>query len=187
MLNLSIAEVHGVVTFYNDFRTEPRPRTPSTCAGPRRARPSARRRCHADAARGSRSGRRRRGRPRCSASATARSAPRACSTAAVHGRLSPERLAALTEAWRDDRRAITGTFPATRPRSPSAPTRSPPPRLRRRTVVRNGSRGMLWLEPLVEVETRRGRVGYGNVTPEDVDWRTAARRRDHRCLGVVDE
>ena len=35
-------------------------------------------------------------------------------------------------------------------------------------VVRNGSRGMLWLEPLVEVETDAGRVGYANVTPADV-------------------
>ena len=36
------------------------------------------------------------------------------------------------------------------------------------TVVRTGSRGMLWLEPLVEVETSLGRVGYGPVTPADV-------------------
>ena len=35
-------------------------------------------------------------------------------------------------------------------------------------LVRNGSRGMLWLEPLVEVETEAGRVAYGPVTPEDV-------------------
>ena len=28
-------------------------------------------------------------------------------------------------------------------------------------VVRNGSRGMAWLEPLVEVATPRGRVAYG--------------------------
>ena len=35
-------------------------------------------------------------------------------------------------------------------------------------LVRNGSRGMLWLEPLVEVETDQGRVAYGPVTPEDV-------------------
>ncbi|MFZ3495987.1 formate dehydrogenase beta subunit [Streptomyces sp. 5.8] len=35
-------------------------------------------------------------------------------------------------------------------------------------LVRNGSRGMLWLEPLVEVETPRGRVGYGPVSPSDV-------------------
>ena len=35
-------------------------------------------------------------------------------------------------------------------------------------IVRNGSRGMLWLEPLVEVETPAGRVGYGPVKPSDV-------------------
>ena len=35
-------------------------------------------------------------------------------------------------------------------------------------VVRNGSRGMMWLEPLVEVVTTHGRVGYGPVTPDDV-------------------
>ena len=31
-------------------------------------------------------------------------------------------------------------------------------------VVRNGSRGMLWLEPFVEIQTPAGRVGYGPVT-----------------------
>jgi formate dehydrogenase iron-sulfur subunit len=35
-------------------------------------------------------------------------------------------------------------------------------------VVRNGSRGLLWLEPLVEVATPGGRVAYGPVTPDDV-------------------
>lgn len=35
-------------------------------------------------------------------------------------------------------------------------------------IVRNGSRGMLWLEPLVEVETKVGRVAYGPVTVDDV-------------------
>lgn len=35
-------------------------------------------------------------------------------------------------------------------------------------LVRNGSRGLLWLEPLVEVETVEGRVGYGPVTAADV-------------------
>ncbi len=28
------------------------------------------------------------------------------------------------------------------------------------TIVRNGSRGMLWLEVLVEVRTEKGRVAY---------------------------
>jgi formate dehydrogenase iron-sulfur subunit len=35
-------------------------------------------------------------------------------------------------------------------------------------VVRNGSRGLHWLETLVEVETPRGRVAYGPVTAKDV-------------------
>jgi formate dehydrogenase iron-sulfur subunit len=30
-------------------------------------------------------------------------------------------------------------------------------------IVRNGSRGMLWLEPLIEVETPEGRVAYGPI------------------------
>jgi formate dehydrogenase iron-sulfur subunit len=36
------------------------------------------------------------------------------------------------------------------------------------TIVRNGSRGLFWLEPLVEVETPAGRVGYGPVAEGDV-------------------
>ena len=35
-------------------------------------------------------------------------------------------------------------------------------------IIRNGSRGMLWLEPLVEVATAKGRVAYGPVAPKDV-------------------
>ena len=36
-------------------------------------------------------------------------------------------------------------------------------------IVRNGSRGLFWLEPLVEVATPAGRTAYGPVTPEAVD------------------
>ncbi|RUR35480.1 formate dehydrogenase beta subunit [Vreelandella populi] len=36
------------------------------------------------------------------------------------------------------------------------------------TLVRNGSRGLAWLEPLVEVETPIGRFAYGPVAPNDV-------------------
>lgn len=36
------------------------------------------------------------------------------------------------------------------------------------TIVRNGSRGLLWLEPLVEVETGHGRLAYGPVKAKDV-------------------
>src|SRR5512135_1783972 len=36
-------------------------------------------------------------------------------------------------------------------------------------IVRNGSRGMLWLEPMIEVETPAGRIAYGPVSATDVD------------------
>jgi formate dehydrogenase iron-sulfur subunit len=35
------------------------------------------------------------------------------------------------------------------------------------TLVRTSSRGLFWLEPLVEVETPAGRIGYGPATPAD--------------------
>ncbi|MFJ4846258.1 MULTISPECIES: formate dehydrogenase beta subunit [unclassified Streptomyces] len=58
-------------------------------------------------------------------------------------------------------------------------------------IVRNGSRGMLWLEPLVEVATPAGRVGYGPVAPEDVEELLTAgllEGADHPLrLGIVDE
>ena len=46
------------------------------------------------------------------------------------------------------------------------------------TVVRNGSRGMYWLEPLVEVVTPAGRRAYGPVQPADAEGLVAAWRRD---------
>jgi formate dehydrogenase iron-sulfur subunit len=52
---------------------------------------------------------------------------------------------------------------------------------------------MLWLEPLVEVETPEGRVGYGPVAPEDVDGLVAAGMLDGTSstsgpyLGLVEE
>ena len=35
-------------------------------------------------------------------------------------------------------------------------------------IIRNGSRGLMWLEPMIEVATVKGRVAYGPVTPADV-------------------
>ena len=35
-------------------------------------------------------------------------------------------------------------------------------------IIRTGTRGMLWLEPLVEVGTAEGRIAYGPVEPSDV-------------------
>jgi formate dehydrogenase iron-sulfur subunit len=58
-------------------------------------------------------------------------------------------------------------------------------------IVRNGSRGLFWLEPLVEVETPAGRVGYGPVTPADVPGLLAANfleGGEHPLrLGLVEE
>jgi formate dehydrogenase iron-sulfur subunit len=36
-------------------------------------------------------------------------------------------------------------------------------------IVRNGSRGLMWLEPMVEIATPAGRIAYGPVAPEDVE------------------
>jgi formate dehydrogenase iron-sulfur subunit len=41
-------------------------------------------------------------------------------------------------------------------------------------LVRTGSRGMCWLEPLVEVETADGRIAYGPVAADDVPALVAA-------------
>jgi formate dehydrogenase iron-sulfur subunit len=42
------------------------------------------------------------------------------------------------------------------------------------TIVRTGSRGLFWLEPMVEVETAEGRIAYGPVKPGDVPGLLAA-------------
>ena len=59
------------------------------------------------------------------------------------------------------------------------------------TVVRNGSRGMSWLEPLVEVELSGKRIGYGPVKAKDVSSLFDAGLLDggaHAlCLGEVED
>lgn len=61
-------------------------------------------------------------------------------------------------------------------------------------MVRNGSRGMFWLEPLVEVETPAGRVAFGPVRPQDVtalfdaDFLAQGTDCSHPlCLGLTEE
>jgi len=64
-------------------------------------------------------------------------------------------------------------------------------------IVRNGSRGMLWLEPLVEVADSNGtRYGFGPVSEDDVDALVAAGIFDAKgpkavkhklAVGVVEE
>ena len=59
------------------------------------------------------------------------------------------------------------------------------------TIVRNGSRGMLWLEPLVEVETPAGRVCYANVSADQIPGLLSAGLLNgdshDSCLGLVEE
>jgi formate dehydrogenase iron-sulfur subunit len=54
------------------------------------------------------------------------------------------------------------------------------------TIVRNGSRGMFWLEPLVEIETAAGRIGFGPCGVADVAglFESAAHPK---ALGLVEE
>ena len=35
-------------------------------------------------------------------------------------------------------------------------------------IIRTGSRGAFWLEPLVEIESDHGRIAFGNVSANDV-------------------
>jgi formate dehydrogenase iron-sulfur subunit len=58
-------------------------------------------------------------------------------------------------------------------------------------IRRNGARGLLWLEPLIEVETAQGRVGYGPVAARDVPGLIDAgliEGKAHRLsIGLVDK
>lgn len=77
-------------------------------------------------------------------------------------------------------------------------------------IVRNGSRGMLWLEPMIEVDTPQGRIAYGPVRAKDVkglmksglltggehklrlgrtddlDWMKRQHRVTYQRVGVID-
>ncbi|MSO54301.1 MAG: NADH-quinone oxidoreductase subunit NuoF [Rhodospirillales bacterium] len=54
------------------------------------------------------------------------------------------------------------------------------------TIVRTGSRGMFWLEPLVEFDSADGRVGFGPVKVSDVKALFAAAATHPRRLGLVE-
>ncbi|MFN4202699.1 MAG: formate dehydrogenase beta subunit [Tabrizicola sp.] len=52
-------------------------------------------------------------------------------------------------------------------------------------IIRNGSRGMVWLEPLVEVVTDTGRIGFGPMTPADVPGLFGDLASHPKALGPV--
>jgi len=105
----------------------------------------------------------------------------------VHGRVTPQRFDALMAELPGRRIAPTHhSNPSQRrvyvPRDSGAlsmgaedvaaavAARLPPDM----SLVRNGSRGLYWLEPLVEVETSEGRIAYGPVAPDDLESLFAA-------------
>lgn len=58
-------------------------------------------------------------------------------------------------------------------------------------IVRNGTRGMLWLEPLVEVDTAQGRVAYGPIQSGDIaslfDSGFLTGKPHPLCLGLTEQ
>lgn len=59
-------------------------------------------------------------------------------------------------------------------------------------IIRNGSRGLFWLEPLVEVMMAEGRVAYGPVEPEQITELIAAGMLEGKSghplyLGVIED
>jgi formate dehydrogenase iron-sulfur subunit len=56
-------------------------------------------------------------------------------------------------------------------------------------IVRTGSRGLFWLEPMIEVETADGRIGFGPVAARDVPALVTGRfERSHPlCVGKPEE
>ena len=55
------------------------------------------------------------------------------------------------------------------------------------TIVRNGSRGMVWLEPLAEVETPAGRMAFGPMTIADVPGLFGELSAHPKALGLTDD
>jgi formate dehydrogenase iron-sulfur subunit len=204
-LNLSRAEIHGVLDFYEELRTGP----------PGRVRVQI---CRAEACRALGAG-------ALEAAAVARLGLACGETAAdasvtlqavyclgncacgpsvrigdeVHGRVDGARLVELLAAHREagaaDRRGSDAPAPAPAPTRPALRLFLPDDttacalgadtlaaaiiaEARRRglaiALVRNGSRGAYWLEPLLEIERGGERLGFGPVAARDVPGLFAA-------------
>ena len=168
-LNLSRAEVHGVVTFYHDFRREPAGRhvlklcRAEACQsmGGEALAAQARERLGIDWRRRPRR-RPRDARSRSTASGLCACAPAAMLDGELVGRLDAERA---RRADRARRGAMTPRIFVPRDAAALAVGADEVARGDRRRgarrgldveIVRTGSRGLFWLEPLVEVETAGG-------------------------------
>jgi len=221
--NVSVAEVHGVISFYSDFRTEaPKGPLVQLC------------RAEACAARGAKAVHERAiaevaGQPIdledvfCLGLCTA--GPVITAQGRVHSNVTPDEVAVIIgHALRND---AVPPAPASTARRPDTITVFVPIDAAARAVgaddvaaglvdapgvhlVRNGSRGMLWLEPMVEIDTPQGRVAYGPVgvadvpglleadllhggehplrlgLVDDLPWMRSQQRYTFRRVGVVD-
>ncbi len=175
-LNLSRAEVHGVVSFYHDFREEPAGRHVLKL-------------CRAEACQSM-------GADALAAEARERlqlgwhettpdgrvtlgagilpglcaCAPAAMLDGKVVGALDRARLAALIARWRRMSRAADlhaagcRRAGARRRRGRAAIIAAERRRGIEFEIVRTGSRGLFWLEPMIEVATGGGRIAYGPVS-----------------------
>lgn len=55
-------------------------------------------------------------------------------------------------------------------------------------VIRTGSRGLFWLEPMIEIDSDQGRIGFGPITLDDligVDEGNLEQKLQNRSLGLV--
>ncbi|MCC7547968.1 MAG: formate dehydrogenase subunit gamma [Burkholderiales bacterium] len=191
-LNLSQAEVHGVIGFYPDFRRAPPGRHVLKV-------------CRAEACQsmlGSELERHAQQRLGCGLHETSAdgaftlepayclgncaAGPNVMLDGALHGSMTPERLdALLLNAGRAANPAHAQAVPPHAAATVFVPqdaaalaagadavadaiVRIADERGQAVRIVRNGSRGMVWLEPLVEVATAGGRVAYGPVRAGDV-------------------
>jgi formate dehydrogenase iron-sulfur subunit len=53
-------------------------------------------------------------------------------------------------------------------------------------LIRNGSRGMVWLEPLIEIEATEGRIGFGPMTLADIPALFGEMAQHPKALGLVE-
>ena len=197
-LNLSRAEVHGVISYYPHFREQPHGQTLlQICrAEACQSRGADALLAHAEAALA------------CKAHGTttdgsvtlepvyclglcAQSPALMVNESEVHAQMTPQKLDALLQKIQskqavvntvNTQSAINNVVNAVRiyvPRDAAALAvgadavaealaQQCAPRGLQIELVRNGSRGLLWLETLVEVETPQGRVAYGPIQAADV-------------------
>ena len=52
-------------------------------------------------------------------------------------------------------------------------------------IIRNGSRGLFWLEPLIEFEGEDGRIGFKQVKESQVSSLLDRSTNHNSCVGLV--